>query len=85
MPLGPPKSAPVRPPTPSLCEIIGLDSCGPLRQLTSEGECRFFTCCKPIPVDNLPVHLRCYHGVQNQEMLEFHVERAKDSSWADRA
>jgi hypothetical protein len=31
------------------------------------------------------VHLRCYHGVQNQEMLEFHVERAKDSSWADRA
>jgi len=46
---------------------------------------RFFTCRKPVPVDNLPAHLRRDHGVQNQEMLEFYLERAKDPSWADRA
>jgi len=38
-----------------------------------------------IPADNLPAHLRRDHGVENREMLEFYLERAKDPSWTDRA
>lgn len=46
---------------------------------------RFGICRKPIPVDDLPAHLRRDHHVESREMLEFYSNLAKDQGWADRA